>query len=246
MADPMNVAPTLPTGPAAAPTAAAAPVVLGPSCWALPDSGAASPLVDSDIEAAAKRLNVDDAAVYAVADVESGGRGGFDDQKRPRILFEVARFQDYTGGRFDKVRPDLSASYSSPARKESYAKDQWEVLHAAFLLDPDAAVKATSWGMFQVLGANMSVGGYTDTRTFVNAMFESEGNHLQLFMDFCRENRLVKYLQKQQWASFALRYNGKDYASNAYDVKLRRAFLRHGGVEPPPAPAVPPRAQRAR
>jgi len=206
----------------------------GGYCWALPTSGTAYQLVASDIQAAATRLNVDVAAVYAVADVESGGKGGFDAQNRPRILFEVARFQEYTGGKYDQSHPDLSAAYSSQTRTDSYKLDQWVVLGAAFLLDPDAAVKATSWGMFQVLGANMGDGGYTDTQTFVKAMFASEGNHLQIFMDFCRANHLVKYLQKQKWASFAKRYNGKDYADNAYDVKLRRAFLRHGGVEAPP------------
>ncbi len=77
-------------------------------------------------------------------------------------------------------------------------------------------------------------------------MFESEGKHLELFMDFCNENHLVKYLQKQQWASFASRYNGSDYASNAYDVKLRRAFLRHGGVETPPPRHAVHHARRAR
>ncbi|HVY47096.1 MAG TPA: N-acetylmuramidase domain-containing protein, partial [Minicystis sp.] len=220
----MSTTSRAPTHPAApqqgAPAAATRPNEA--VCWGLPESGAALPLGPGDIEAAAQRLNVDTPAVYAVTEVEAHG-AGFDAQKRPKILFEPARFHDYTHHRFDASHPELSCTYSSPRRRASYRKDQWDVLHAAFLLDPDNAVKATSWGMFQVLGANMGAGGYTDTRTFVDAMFASEGNHLRLFVDLLRVNRWDRYLRAHQWASFASHYNGPGYRDDpggAYDVRL--------------------------
>ncbi len=108
------------SAPGAAPTTPGGPAeVFGPSCWALPTSGTATPLVDADIQAAATRLNVEAAAVYAVSDVESGGLGGFDSQKRPRILFEVSRFQDYTNGPFGQDPPrSLSGLFEPDAAGE--------------------------------------------------------------------------------------------------------------------------------
>jgi murein DD-endopeptidase MepM/ murein hydrolase activator NlpD len=201
------------------------PPATGP--WTLPTSGAARKLASSDFVAAANSLGCETAAVRAVAEVESGGRTGFDAQKRPKILFEIHLFRENTKHKYDVSHPHLSAPYKSPRRRASYKKDQWVVIREAFALDPDAAVKSASWGMFQVLGSNYKLCGWSNVRQFVYDMFESEAQHLRAFLGFCRGNNLTRHLKTRNWAAFARGYNGPDYASNAYHTKMANAYARY-------------------
>lgn len=195
--------------------------------WTLPTSGAARRLAAGDFAAAAKTLGVETAAVRAVSEVEAGGRTGFDDKKRPKILFEIHLFRENTKSRYDKSHPHLSAPYKSPLRKASYRKDQWAVLKEAFALDSDAAVKSASWGMFQVLGSNYKMCGWSNVRQFVYDMFESEAQHMRAFLGYCKGANLVRYMKTKNWASFAAGYNGPDYASNRYHIKMAEAYARY-------------------
>jgi LysM repeat protein len=195
--------------------------------WTLPTQGDARKLVASDFENAARELGVETAAVRAVAEVESGGRTGFDAAKRPKILFEIHLFRSNTNRRYDTSHPHLSAPYKSKRRRASYKKDQWVVINEAFKLDPEAAVKSASWGMFQVLGSNFKMGGWKTVRQFVSDMFISESQHMRSFLGFCRANNLVRHLKSKNWAAFARAYNGPDYASNAYDTKMANAYKRY-------------------
>ncbi|MRG92984.1 N-acetylmuramidase domain-containing protein [Polyangium spumosum] len=197
------------------------------SDWTLPGEGLALKLVPSDFDAAARELGCESAAVRAVAEVESGGRSGFDAQKRPKILFEVHKFRKHTARRYDQTHPHLSAPYDSPRRRESYRKDQWAVLREAFALDPEAAAKSCSWGMFQVMGENYEMCGWRSVRTFVEDMFVSEAQHMRAFLGFCRDKRLTRHLITKNWAAFALGYNGEDYASNQYHTKMAEAYRRY-------------------
>ncbi|MBK9258556.1 MAG: DUF3380 domain-containing protein [Polyangiaceae bacterium] len=201
------------------------PPATGP--WTLPQSGAARKLAVSDFVAAARNLDCETAAVRAVAEVESGGRTGFDDAKRPKILFEIHLFRSNTKSRYDNSHPHLSAPYSSPRRRASYKKDQWAVMREAFALDADAAVKSASWGMFQVLGSNYKMCGWSNVRQFVYDMFESEAQHLRAFLGYCRGAKITPHLKTRNWAAFARGYNGPDYASNAYHTKMARAYERY-------------------
>lgn len=64
------------------------------------------PLIsDSDIAEAATLLGVEQATIYAVSKVESGGRTGFDSKGRPKILFEARWFHKFTGGKYDMHYP---------------------------------------------------------------------------------------------------------------------------------------------
>ena len=197
--------------------------------WTLPEEGEALRLVEADFVTAARDLDVDVAAVHAVAEVESGGRTGYDARKRPKILFEIHHFRDHTSGRYDTSHPHLSAPYRSKLRRASYQKDQWLVIAEAFALDKEAAVKSASWGMFQVLGSNAIDAGWTTLQQFVIDMFASEGQHMRAFLGFCRANSLIGYLKRHQWASFARGYNGPSYADGAYDVKMANAYARWSG-----------------
>lgn len=195
--------------------------------WVLPAQGQARKLVLSDFQAAAKQLGCETAAVRAVAEVESGGRTGFDTKKRPKILFECHHFQKHTNHKYDRSHPHLSAAYKSAAQRASYKKDQYTVLREAFELNPTAACMSASWGMFQVLGSNYKMCGWSSVRQFVTDMFESEAQHMRAFLGYCRGANITRHLKTRNWAGFALGYNGSSYKDFHYDTKMANAYARY-------------------
>src|ERR1051326_4047275 len=76
----------------------------------MPDNfcGAATPLADADLDAAAAEFGCERAVIDAVCDVESSG-GGFLPDRRPKILFEAHAFHTVTGGRWDRTNPNISS-----------------------------------------------------------------------------------------------------------------------------------------
>lgn len=171
----------------------------------------------------AQRLGIDPAAVWAVAQVESGGKGGFLPDKRPRILFEAHIFSRLTGRRFDSSHPTLSRPRWDRKLYRGGARE-YERLEAAKELDEDAALQSCSWGKFQILGTNHGICGYPTIHAFVEAMRRSEEEHLDAFMNFVRYRRLDDELREHRWADFAFGYNGTRFKENRYDTKLELAY----------------------
>ena len=89
----------------------------------------------------------------------------------------------------------------------------------------DAALKAASWGKFQVLGSNHD--GWPDVRSFVAAMFVSEANHLKAFEAFCSKRHLFEKTRRKDWTGFAVGYNGQGQTGYADDIAA--AYHRAGG-----------------
>ena len=211
-------------------TAVLSPICLPPvglkpfsTTYAIPRPSSTNPprISDTDIAKEATTLAVEPAVIYAVSKVESGGTTGFDDQGRPKILFEALWFNRFTEGRYDKSHPHLSQASWTGARRY-YSIDQWTRLTEAFALNAEAALKSASWGKFQVMGFNHN--GFDDVFTFCDAMFVSEAGHLRSFVAFCTDNKLVQYLRSKDWAKFALGYNGPAYKENKYDEKMESAY----------------------
>ena len=185
-------------------------------------------ITDKAIAAAAGLLCCDIAAIRAIDEVESRG-AGFDTQGRVKILFEPHRFNAHSGGAYDLSHPHLSYP-SWIAGAPSYRRDQHKVLAEAMALDADAALRATSWGRYQIMGDNYRAAGYRTLHAYVEAMRTSEDAHLAAFVSFVRADpRMYRALQKRDWETFARRYNGPAYAKHGYHTKLADAYKRHGG-----------------
>ena len=184
-------------------------------------------LTEQDFERAAKKLKCEVASIKAVAEVESRGNG-FYASGFPVILFERHIFRKYTNGRYNKSHPHLSG----PAGNYGAAgRNQIRKFNEAFALDPIAAMKSCSWGKFQIMGFNHAVCGYETVGEFVDAMKESEGKHLDAFVEFVIANKLAGHLRTKDWASFAKGYNGAGYQKNKYDTKMANAYKRHSVVK---------------
>lgn len=177
------------------------------------------------IERAAKRLGVDVPTIQAVAEVESAGDGFLPDG-RPKILFERHLFSRFTERRFDGGHPDIS---NPDPGDYSGGVGEYLRFYRALQLDAEAAIKATSWGAFQILGMNWAACGEKSLHGFVFAQHHNADAHLSLFTSFVIHNNLADELQRKDWAGFAKGYNGPNYRANRYDVKLASAYARHAG-----------------
>lgn len=181
------------------------------------------PITGDDLRRAALRLGCSTAAIAAVAEVESKD-GGFNPDETPKTLFEGHQFHRLTNGRFDASHPTLSFEKWT---REFYGRswqDEQARLDRAKNLDFKAALLATSWGRFQIMGFNYALCGYVSVLDFVDDMGKSESKQLAAFVEFIEHRNMADELRDLRWADFARLYNGPDFAKNGYDQKLARAY----------------------
>lgn len=187
------------------------------------------PLAEPAFEEAAQALGCELAAIRAVAEVESRG-AGFDAARRPTLLYERHVFSRNTApkGKHDASHPDVSLRTPYAPGTFGNSEQQWVRLGKAYGLDPVAALKAPSWGLFQILGENHKACGYADVVDYARAMTTSPVAQLRAFVAFVRSNAtLLRAIRERNWAAFARAYNGPHYARYHYDQKMVQAYARH-------------------
>lgn len=188
-------------------------------------------LTNEMIKDLANRLGIEPALLKAVQIVEAAGRDGFLSDGRPQILFEGHIMYK----EFHKKFPDRDLDYLCKRfsmvfypkwDKSKYfgGLGEYKRLKLAKEIDEECALKATSWGMFQIMGFNHNLCGCKDVFDFVHKMSESHEKQLELMYYFMNNSGCLKELKEKDWAGFAKKYNGPGYAQNAYDQKLRNAY----------------------
>jgi hypothetical protein len=186
----------------------------------------------------AKSLDVEAAALKAVAAVEAAGSGFLpNDPAKPKILFEGHAFHRLTGGRFATQRPDLSYPKWDRTKYSGTLKGEWARLDAACSLDRAAALQSASWGMFQIMGFNYAYCGCPDVEAFVALQHAGADPQMECFARFVARPPYLKALQAKDWVAFAAAYNGPQHAKNNYAPKMAAAYA---------ALAAAPRAARKR
>lgn len=188
-------------------------------------------LTNEMIKNLANGLGIEPALLKAVQIVEAAGRDGFLSDGRPQILFEGHIMYK----EFHKKFPDRDLDYLCKRfsmvfypkwDKSKYfgGLGEYKRLELAKEIDEECALKATSWGMFQIMGFNHNLCGCKDVFDFVHKMSESHEKQLELMYYFMNNSGCLKELKEKDWAGFAKKYNGPGYAQNAYDQKLRNAY----------------------
>ena len=191
-------------------------------------------LTESDFELAARELGCEVAAIKAVAEVESAGRGLLPDG-RPTVLYEAHIFDRLTKGKFRGIKDRHGVPLSVPKWDRTlYGKSgahQYERLEDAKVLDEKSAVFACSWGRFQIMGFNFAACGLPDVDTLVEFIenHDEDHEHLALFVRYILVNGLDDELRNLDWRGFARQYNGPGYEANAYHTKMAAAYRRHAG-----------------
>lgn len=190
-------------------------------------------LIDEDFTQVAELLGCEPAALKAVQQVETGGRGGFFSPGRPAILFEGHIFwtqlkkrgsnpEDYVKGNENILYPKWEKGHYKGGIGE------YDRLEQARKINREAADASASWGMFQIMGFNYAACGEERIESFVRSMCESEFKQLLLTANFIKKNsQMLQALQARDWAVFAKCYNGPAYAQNRYDVKLEAAYQKY-------------------
>ncbi|NNA66209.1 N-acetylmuramidase domain-containing protein [Pseudomonas gessardii] len=201
-------------------------------------------LRNSDLVAAAERLDVPLASIYAINEVESKGKG-FLDNGKPVILFErhimyrqLATARHPGDDLAELKRHAGQLATTTPAlvnpKPGGYigGTAEHQRLAMARLIDDTAALESASWGAFQIMGFHWQRLGYTSVQDFVAAMSAGESQQFDAFTRFIETDPVLhKALKARKWAEFAKLYNGPDYQRNLYDVKLQRAYERHAGCD---------------
>lgn len=169
-------------------------------------------------------------AIQAVAEVESGHYGAFLDSGEPVILFERHRFDKLTDGRYRNLRvPNVTAEWGMISWPTPGGWGPVSVQHSrlafAVTLNREAALRSASWGLFQIMGNNFALAGYSSLQRFITAMYRSADDHLRAFVMFIlNDNRLIDSLRAKAWGDFARAYNGPGFAHNHYDEKMAAAY----------------------
>lgn len=192
-------------------------------------------LTEEDYIDVARELGVEVAAIKAVVDIEAGkSHQGFWAPGKPLINFDLTMFRKFAqkrGVNLSKFRSSHAVVFSGPnaSKYGSRQAGQQARLDAAKLINEQAAIEGTFWGMFQIGGFNWKKCGCESMDEFVERMSRSERDQLELFAKFIENSGLTKYLKAKNWSAFALRYNGPSYASRGYHTKMASAYRRHGG-----------------
>lgn len=201
-------------------------------------------LGNAHLVAAAKRLGVELAAIYAVNEVESLGEG-FLGNGKPKVLFErhvmhrllgTPRHEGDDAAALQAHADHLASLHPALVnpRPGGYAGGtaEHQRLANARLLDALCADESASWGAFQIMGYHWQSLGYASITDFTTRISSNEAEQFEAFVRFIEADpALHKALKAHKWAQFAKLYNGPAYARNLYDVKLDRAYKRHAGCD---------------
>lgn len=194
-------------------------------------------LKESDLITFADQYGLELAAVKAVNEIESSGKG-FLINNKPKILFEGHIFWN----ELRKRGIDPNTYYNASSKDILYPKwtkiyyqggvKEYDRLNEAIGLGSnptfkDAALSSASWGSFQIMGFHAKSLNYTDVNDFVSKMEINEGEHLKAFGKFLEKNGLLIHLRNKNWANFAKGYNGGGYKLNKYDEKLAKAYAKY-------------------
>lgn len=197
-------------------------------------------LRNATLAAAAKRLGVELAAIYAVNEVESAG-SGFLTTGKPKILFErhvmhqrlaLPRAEGDDQAALRRHADELATQYpalvnTKPGGYIGGAAEHQRLAQAR-MIDALCANESASWGAFQIMGYHAERLGYASVDEFVRLMSKDEDQQFEAFVRFIEADpALLKALKGKKWAAFAKAYNGPAYARNLYDVKLERAYEQH-------------------
>ncbi|HAH11220.1 MAG TPA: hypothetical protein DCL54_03865 [Alphaproteobacteria bacterium] len=182
---------------------------------------------------AAEESGVPLAHIVAVYMVESAG-SGFNEDGRLTVLYEP-----HVAYKFAKRPKEAQAQaphlfypkWIDPSRipkREAHPyrtsqEERWDMILEAAGIDFDAAVRAVSWGRFQIMGYWAEKLDYDSPMHFIERLYDGEAAHLDAFLRYCRMAGLMTALQRGDWFGFS-KYNSNIIrVRKEYSAKLAAA-----------------------
>jgi hypothetical protein len=156
---------------------------------------------------------IEPAALIAFISVESGGRGFCPSTGKIMIQFEPHWFK-----RKAPYAPSGKWSLNGIERQSK----EWEAFNSAFALNPDAAMKATSIGLPQIMGFHWERLGYANVGAMWDDFKVGELNQIKALIKFIETDaRLLKAILEKDWHMVAMAYNGVGYAAQAHRLGIK-------------------------
>lgn len=190
----------------------------------------------------ARKTGFSPATVQAIIDVESsGGPDAF--RFEPHVFHRMT-----TPGANTSTLPNQMKYISVipwtpknwPSVKASYVKSETnnKAFARAKKINPDAAVRSSSWGAFQVLDP-LSNGGASNWKTWLDRWNTEDRWKLstELFFGWLKNNKVSDLVASAEggggtataWVPFAKRYNGSGATAPGqdYHIKLAKAYSKY-------------------
>lgn len=182
---------------------------------------------------AARRLGaeygVPQAHVAALIEVESAGV-----YQPCQIRFEghyfYARLTEPT--RSKAVKAGLAAAKMGVVKNPNSMTSRYALLARAKVVDANAAIESTSYGVGQVMGAHWKALGYVSPQALEAEALSGLEGQARLMMRYVQTFGLLDELKAGLWTPLARGYNGPAYRKFKYDTKLAAAAKKYGGLVP--------------
>lgn len=183
-----------------------------------PWKGAARPLPPQAMEDAARAIGCDTAAIRAVWAVEAAGQHFLPDGS------VIRRFEPHhmPGSTLD-WRDSLAIG----------SKKREQMFLSAYAAQPDAALRATSWGAAQIMGFNAKAAGYDSADQMVRDAAGSAQAQVDAFVSLVKTWGIDGAIRGHDWEAFARRWNGSGQVP-VYARKIESAYRRFSGGERSP------------
>ncbi len=183
-------------------------------------------VMNLSIKYEACRIDVEEAALKAFIEVESGGRGFDPGTGKLIIQFEPSWFRKKA-----PYAPSGKWSVNGVERQSA----EWIAFNDAFSKNPSAAMESTSIGMGQVMGFHFKRLGYATVGDMWDDAKEGEDRQIFQMAEFIRtDNILYSALKRKDWHTVAVRYNGAKYKEMAekwgrepYNISMRKAYEKY-------------------
>jgi hypothetical protein len=102
---------------------------------------------------------------------------------------------------------------------------EWVAFEQAKAINEDAAYRATSFGLGQIMGFNCLACGFKTAKEMADNFDISEANQLKGMMAFIKASpKMFNALKTCDWNTFASMYNGPAYKKFLYDTKLTNTY----------------------
>ena len=170
-------------------------------------------------------MGVSFAALRAIIEVETGGKGFDPVTGKILIQFEPAWFRRHV--------PNAPAGKWSTNKVERQAAE-WVAFNEAFAINPQGAIMSTSFGLGQIMGFHYKRLGYVSAQAMWDDAQCGIDRQLYQMCQFLKtDNRLMNAIRREDWTTFAEIYNGKGFRELAkkynrvpYDIAIGQTYKR--------------------